>query len=125
MFFDADGDGTVEQALGGLSFVSNLSTCQARWWATAVAPDFDGDGWNDTGERRLGSSTTHVLYIPEHLEVPVTARYGLRPCQDSADNDHDGQLDGDEADGPDPGAFPDCKEAVAFAYLPVVTRGAP
>ncbi len=76
VFFD--GDGTKEQALGGLSFVSGLNRCGFRWWATAIAPDDDGDGWSDSAERRLGSEYLRqtvfgfgINSTPEHREVPT------------------------------------------------------
>ena len=108
VFFDADGDGTLEQALGGLSFVSRLSRCNAQWWATAVAPDVDRDGWGDTAERRLGSSPSSFISKPEHREVPTTSIYGPASCQDFTDNDSDGAQDGAEKDGPDADLDPDC-----------------
>ena len=107
VFFDGDGDGTGEQALGGLSFAAGSSRCNERWWATASTSD-DRDGWNDAGERRLGSSPGSSVSIPEHAVVPTTARATPGPCADSLDNDGDGQMDAAEPDGPDPDTLPDC-----------------
>jgi hypothetical protein len=125
VFFDADGDGTLEQTLGALSFVSDVSRCSGRWWATAIAPNFDSDGWSDAAEQRLGSSASSSLRIPEHREVPTTPLYGTRHCQDFTDNDGDGAMDTAEPDGPDLDLFPDCIENISSIYLPSVVRNAP
>lgn len=119
VFFDADGNGTPEQALGGLSFVSGPNRCNFRWVATQAAADSDGDGWSDGGEQRLGSEqrgqTAFGLGFsstPEHREVRTTCLSGPGPCRDFADNDNfsdrDGLFDGNEADGPDLDLEPDC-----------------
>lgn len=73
VFFDADGNGTPEQALGGLSFVSGPNRCNFRWVATQAAPDSDGDGWGDVAEQRLA---------PEPIPLPATwlARRNTRWC---------------------------------------------
>ena len=125
VFFDADGDGSLEQAIGGLSFVSELTRCNGRWWATAIAPDLDSDGWSDAAEQRLGSLAGAWHLIPEHREVPTTPLYGTRHCQDFADNDGDGAMDAAEPDGPDLDLFPDCFENISSIYLPSVVRNVP
>lgn len=110
ILFDADGDGTLEQALGGLAFVSELSRCSAQWWASAVASDTDNDGWSDTAERRLGSNPSHLFSKPEHREVPTTLLYGTDVCHDFSDNDSDQLVDQDD---------PDCSE-LKNVYAPLV-----
>jgi hypothetical protein len=55
VFFDADGNATPEQALGGIIFFSGLNQYNFRWVATQAAAGSDGDGWSDGGEQRLGS----------------------------------------------------------------------
>lgn len=107
--FDADTDGTKEEALGGLSFVSGTNRCNFRWWATAIALDSDADGWSDTAERRLGSDPFWSGSIPEHRSVPtITAIFGPGVCSDFEDNDRDGKIDADDSDGPDTDPCPDC-----------------
>ncbi len=124
VLFDGDGDGTKEQALGGMSFVSGASRCPFRWWATAIAPDDDGDGWSDSAERRLGSEYRRqtafgfgISSTPEHRDVPTTSLSGPDVCHDFADNDNfsdrDSRLDGQETDGPDSDPCPDCAGALA------------
>jgi hypothetical protein len=93
VFFDADGFGRREQALGGISFVSGDNRCNVQWWATSVAPDTDNDGWSDASERRLGSDPNDAASTPEHWEVPTTDLFGPDVCHDSSDNNGDHQLD--------------------------------
>lgn len=95
VLFDADEDGSAEQALGGFSVVRGLYRCNEQWVATALA-DADTDGWADVGERHLGSSPVFVLSTPEHRLVPTTDRFGPGPCRDFLDND--GGSGVDEAD---------------------------
>jgi len=107
--FDADADGTKEQALGGLSFVSGTNRCNFRWWVTAIALDSDDDGWSNTAERRLGSDPFWSSSIPEHRSIPaITSIFGPGVCSDFADNDRDGKIDADDGDGPDTDPCPDC-----------------
>lgn len=111
VFFDADGDGTKEQALGGFSFVSGLNRCIERWSATTVQ-DNDNDGWGDFGERRLGSERGGSSVSPEHILVPTTTLYGPDHCNDLLDNDLDNRRDAEEEDGPDSDPCPDCLGAL-------------
>lgn len=124
VFFDGDGDGTKEQALGGLVFISGLTRCPLRWWATAIAPDDDGDGWSDTAEQRLGSEPRRqtafgfgINSMPEHRDVPTTPLLGPDVCNDADDNDNfadrDGKFDLQEADGPDLDLCLDCSATAA------------
>ncbi len=106
--FDADADGTKEQALGGLSFVSGTNRCNFRWWVTAIATDSDGDGWGDTAERRFGAIPTTASSTPEHRAVPTTPIFGPGVCSDFEDNDRDGKIDTADGDGPDTDPCPDC-----------------
>ncbi len=111
VFFDADGNGTPEQALGALDFVSDLNRCNVRWVATQAAPDSDGDGWSNGAEQRLGSSSSSFssfFSTPEHAVVPTTCLSGPGPCRDFIDNDRDRQMDTNEEDGPDLDLEPDC-----------------
>ncbi|MGH7456859.1 MAG: fibronectin type III domain-containing protein, partial [bacterium] len=133
VFFDADGNGTREQVLGGLSFLSSQNRCTFSWWATAIAPDDDGDGWSDTAEQRLGSEPRRQTAFgfgenskPEHREVPTTSLLGADVCQDFLDNDNfsdrDGKFDSQEADGPHSDPCPDCSGSVA-APSGLIARG--
>jgi hypothetical protein len=97
VFFDADSFGnTPEQALGGFSFFIASSRCNFQWWATAVAPDHDRDGWSTAAEQRLGSDPDDHLSTPEHWEVSTTDFYGPDSCHDFADNDRNELIDADD-----------------------------
>ncbi len=120
--FDADGDGTMEQALGGLSFLSGTNRCNFRWWVSAVATDTDGDGWSDTAERRLGSNPSTSSSTPEHQAVPTTFIFGLWPCSDFEDNDRDGKIDIEDLDGPD---LDLCRDCIAQAAAPTNLTASP
>lgn len=136
VFFDADGNGTAEQALGSVAFFSALNQCNVRWVATQAASDTDGDGWSNGGEQRLGSGPGTSPFddgpssTPEHSVVPTTCLSGPVPCRDGINNDggfftDDGLFDENEPDGPDEGIEPDCANPMQLPVCPPITPPPP
>ena len=101
IFFDTNGDGKPDQAHGGFTFRSGSDVCVMLWDATGIGPDTDSDGWSDSAETALGSSTSNATRTPESLTVPTTVLAGPNICEDFKDNDGDSLTD-----AADPGCPP-------------------
>lgn len=122
IFFDLDGDGIDEQAVGGLEVRSGARRCVRQWVATAHM-DSDNDGWSDAVERRLGSDPRPLPQglggdsVPEHRLVPARLIGDIDVCADGIDNDGDGQQDGEDS--------PACPPAQPTATPPPTSSSTP
>jgi len=92
VFRDADGDGRIDQGLGGFAITSDEGRCNFQWVATAL-PDQDGDGWSDRIEVDLGSDPRDSASTPEDAAVPTTRLFGPGVCRDYEDNDGNQTVD--------------------------------
>jgi hypothetical protein len=97
VFFDGDGDGTREQALGILVLRFG-EQCRFKWWASAH-PDHDGDGWGDAAERSYGADERPfpgglgLDSTPEDQHLPTSNLGDTGTCADLVDNDGNGLTD--------------------------------
>jgi len=92
---DVDGDGLLDQAIGGLSAGKDGGRCNFQWAATALL-DSDGDGWADLAEHDLGSDRYREGSTPENKSIGTTTLIGPGTCRDWYDNDGDGAADAGE-----------------------------
>lgn len=110
VFFDGDGDGTRDQALGNL-IVHFGEECRYQWRASAHV-DCDGDGWGDVTERRYGSDEKPLPVgegadsTPEHANLPQSALDDVGTCHDGIDNDANGLTDAEDPKCPAPTPTP-------------------
>lgn len=92
---DSDGNGTLDQAIGGLSVLKQGGRCNFEWVATSLA-DADGDGWADVAENRMSSDRYGSSSTPEARDVRTTDLLGPDACHDWLDNDGDGHTDAND-----------------------------
>jgi len=104
---DEDGD-TVPDADDNCPLVANpdQDDLDGDGEGDACDDDDDGDGASDAVEKFYGSDPKDADSTPEALGYDQA--FGATSCDDDIDNDSDGTMDENEADGPDPDDAADC-----------------